>query len=502
MPTTTQQQWVTPLQAALSAAGVSSQDADALCQEFGQADPARFVEGLHWLAQSYVDLKATNLALPTEEPWAHLAPCLQNVAPGDIDDALRNALAQEPVHLQTVLLTSITAHAQLIQAQTVPQKKKRHPKSAEYLSALTDLGYAFRMNVLDDTIEVFVNGLWQPISDPVAALIRRQMRDKGYEYVNIMEDVYISEAYQNRYHPILDYLDSLQYDGGAHIARLATYFTDKDGAFPVFVRRWLIGAVAKARKAEQNRMLVLDGPQNLGKSYFTKWLGSVTPGYRVEGPIITDDKDAFVRLAGKWVWEVSEFGNTIRKSDREGLKYFLTMHTVTVRRSYGKFDMVKPALASFIGTFNNEGGVLNDPTGSRRFMVCKLSNINWAYAKDLDPHQVWAEANAAFLAGEPWTLTEDEISVANQINERYEIDDPIEGLLHKFFTVDPADRWHWTPTDEILTTLESNGLKGGSTRQNAMALSSVMTKIGAERDKRRRGGSGGPVWGYVGVKPV
>ena len=502
MPTTTQQQWVTPLHAILTGAGVPSPEADTLAQEYPQADAKQFLEGLHWVAQTLIDLKPTNQALPVEEPWSRIAPCLQSCAPGDLDSTLQSALAQEPTNLQTILFTAIMAHAQYVQAQTAPQKKRKHIKSPEYVQALSDLGYAFRMNVLDDMVEVCVNGTWQPISDPIAALIRRQMRDRGYEYVNIMEDVYISEAYQARYHPILDYLDSLQYDGQPHIARLATYFTDKDGAFPVFLRRWLIGAVAKARHAEQNRMLVLDGPQNLGKSYFTKWLGSVAPGYRVEGPIITDDKDAYVRLASKWVWEVSEFGNTIRKSDREGLKYFLTMHTITVRRSYGKFDMVKPALASFIGTFNNEGGVLNDPTGNRRFMVCKLSNINWAYSKDLDPNQVWAEANAAFLAGECWTLTEDEVTVANQINERYEIDDPLEGLLHKFFVVDPTDQWHWCPTDEILTTLETNGLKGGSTRQNAMALSSVMTHLGIERDKRRRSGSSSPVWGYVGVKPV
>ena len=113
-------------------------------------------------------------------------------------------------------------------------------------------------------------------------------------------------------------------------------------------------------------------------------------------------------------------------------------------------------------------------------MIVGLTAINWAYSADIDPHQVWAEANAAYLAGESWNLTQDEVALANKINERYEMDDPMDGLLKRYFRCDGTSA-AWTATEEILTTLEANGLRGGSTRQNSMALGAIMTKLGRKR---------------------
>jgi len=497
---TTATSWVTPLHAALTQAGVATPDADVLTQSYPDADPALFVSGLDWLAQLYLTTQVPNLAPPTIEPWSTIAATLTTASPGDYDLVFAQTIAVEPPELQAALSNALLSRSQTLQTQQQPVKKKR-AKSAEYLKALDDLGYTFRMNTLNDMVEVSINGAWQNLSDPIAAKIRRQMRDKGWDSIEVMEDTYISEAYDQRYHPVHGYLDGLQYDGGQHIAALSNHFVDKDGVFAIFLRRWLIGAVAKARKAEQNRVLVLDGIQKLGKSFFAAWIGEVVEQCYIEAPINPDDKDNQIRLASKWIWEISEFGNTTRKADREALKFFLTQKTVTVRKAYGRFDMVKPALANFIGTFNNETGVLNDPTGNRRFMIANLTRIDWSYSQTVDKHQVWAEANAAYLNGEPWDLTPDETTIANSVNERYEIDDPMEGLLKQYYLIEPNNPLAWTPTHEILTTLETNGLRGGSTRQHSMYLASIMTKLGCER-VRRTLKNGGRVWCYQGVTPV
>lgn len=490
--------WVTPLTAALTQAGVSSADADVLSQAHPTADVREFLAGFDWVAELYISLIPPPKA-PTGEPWASIAQQLSQAAAGDIDQVLADCLKNEPPVLQSAIVNAVLSRAQMLQTQANRQTaKRRKVKSAEYLQALADLGYTFRMNTLNDLVEIAVNGAWQPISDPLAKKLRRQMRDKGYEYVNVMEDAYVAEAYDNCYHPVHAYLDSLQYDGGSHIATLASYFKDKDDVFPVFLKRWLIGAIAKARTGAQNRVLVLDGCQNLGKSFFVSWLGNVLPDCLIEAPIAPDEKDCQIRLASKWVWEVSEFGSTTRKADREALKSFLTLRTVTVRKPYGLFDMVKPALANFIGTFNNETGVLNDPTGNRRFMIANLTAINWDYARDLDPNAAWAEANAHYLSGETWNLTAAEVQLANKVNERYEVVDPLENLVKKFFHLDATNTHTWTATDEILIQVESNGLRGGSTRQNAMALAALMTKLGHERAKRPNR-NGQRVNGYVGV---
>lgn len=491
-------QWITEFTSCMQRAGVATADTAVLESEWPNADPHVFVLGLDWVARCYKDQRKPKLKSPTEEPWKQIAAAMTPAPPGDVELAMMTAIAQYPPQTQSALVQAITARADAISVEQARQTtRRRGAQSDEYVDTLSRLGYEFRLNDLNDVVEV--NGA--PISDPLAALIRRQTRDAGFDFVKVMEDCYVSEAYVKRYNPVRDYLDNLAWDGQPHIANMAQYFTDREGAFGIFSRRWLIGAVAKALTGQQNRMLVLNGVQGLGKGWWCKWLcrgaGSL---FYVEAAVNPEDKDAFIRLASKWVWEVSELGATTRKADVEALKSFLTLEQITVRRAYGKFDMVKPALASFIGTINDQKGFLTDPTGNRRFMVCSLSKIDWEYADAIDPNQVWAEALAGYLAGEPWNLQPDEYQLAERINASYEVEDPVEGMLMRYFIVDPTKRYDWTPSVDILMTLEDHGLKG-QTRAHAMALSAVMTRLGIERDKRPNS-QGQRVWGYVGVRQI
>lgn len=364
----------------------------------------------------------------------------------------------------------------------------------DYISALEHLGYRFAMNSTDDSIEV--NG--KPLTDGQAAHIYITMRDLGFNSRPVLDAVIQAQAWQHQYHPIKDYLHSLKWDGKPHIYNLAAnHFVDEHGAFPLLLRKWLIGSVAKTMQQAFNPMLVLDGEQRLGKSKFAQWLASPMDDYYIERPIMTSNDD-LIRLSRIWIWEVAELGATIRKTDREALKNFVSTMTIQARRPYGRYDIRKPALASFIGTINNEGGFLADPTGHRRFWPCHLLSIDWrGYTAHFDPDDLWAEAYAAYLAGEGWTLDDDEQELVNTIADTYEIDDPIEGLVKKYFVIDPARIDWWLSTQEILSTLEDGGLRG-TTKSNAMYLASTMTKL---KLRKRRGlnGKGNRVNGYEGI---
>lgn len=327
-------------------------------------------------------------------------------------------------------LQSFAALGQLLPLKT-DGRRSQEAGSAEYLKTLSELGYSFRMRALDDLIEV--NG--QPLSDPLRAEIRTRMRDLGYKGLTAIEDAYTAWAYRHQYHPVKDYLNQLTWDGREHISNLAGYFrddhadvykdvTNKTGyignmVFYLWLRRWLIGAVGKALEARQNVLLVLDSHQAAGKSFFVRWLGSVLPHYFSEAPLNPDDKDSWIRLMSIFVWELGELGSVTRRSDRESLKHLISSRIVTVRKPYHRFDTIKPALASLIGTINNEAGFLTDPTGNRRFLVCRLTNIDWGYAQQVDPHQIWAEAVALYKTGEPCLPTADETRLQNAINDEY-----------------------------------------------------------------------------------
>lgn len=476
----------------LTQLGVFDPDAQLLDQVYG-TEPD-FMTGLEQMAEVYfTDKKPRQMSL-TGEPWITIHQSLMSVNGKSIKKTFENAIELLDPTVKLPLWDALSKAWHRISTTKRQGGRRRRVKTVQYIHALKNLGYDFRMNTCNDDVEVNQ----EPITDAVRAELRCKMRDKGFELVHEMEDAYTAHAHKHRYHPIQEYLDTLSYDGGQHIAELASHFKDRDGVFGAWLRRWLIGAVAKAYEAEQNYMLALDGPQGIGKSHFAMWLGSPLPEYFIEGPISPDNKDCHIRLVSKWVWEVAELGATTRKADREALKFFISQRTVTIRRPYARYDLRKPALSSFIGTINNEIGFLADKTGNRRFLACTLEDIDWKYT-DVDVDQVWAEAQALYLAGEPWQLTPKEAARARELNKVYEIDDPIEGLLKKYFEVDSAMP-SWTPSAEILQVLELNGLRG-NTRANSMALAAVLTSLGMEKRKRRNA-QGQLVWGYQGIRVI
>ena len=366
----------------------------------------------------------------------------------------------------------------------VPLPKKKPAKPSEYMAAMEALGWGFRLNVMNDNVEW--NGV--RLTDPIGAQLHTVLREYGYSFKNYADDCMTTLGLKNSYHPIKAYLESLSWDGEDHVKSLCSHFTDDDDMFDVYLKRWLVGAVARIcahPQGQQNRMLVIDGKQDLGKSYFVRWLCSDMPQMHIEAPISTEDKDDSIRLMSAWVWEVSELGATIRRADREALKFFISKEQVVVRKPYGHADTRRPAAASFIGTVNNEAGFLSDPTGSRRFMAVTMKTIDWRYAIDVEIGQLWAQTYALWKAGEPWQLLEDEKKIATAINAKYEIYDPIEGHIEKYYDIDPArDDW-FVPTSDIIDVLKDHGHISGSSYTANTRIAAVLSAKGCSSDKKR-----------------
>lgn len=373
----------------------------------------------------------------------------------------------------------------------VPIEPENTP-SQNIMTALKALGYTFRLNLCGMVLEV--NGV--PLNDLLEAEIRTQMRDRGAKSMNAVEDAYKTEAKRNSYHPIRDYFKQLKWDGKDHISALAAKLTSDndpviyaDGAkaplHAVYLYRWMIGAVAKVMHGEQNPMLTWDGPQGIGKSLLARWLCPKQEWF-IEAPINPQDKDCDVRLMSLFIWEVSELDATTRKADVSALKAFITKGKVTVRKSYGRNDISGAAMCSFIGTVNNTTGFLADETGSRRFYICRLTGIDWTY-RDLDVDQLWAHAVSEYQAGASPHLTREEKAAQAVVNQRYEVETPLEDWLQQYFTLtgDPDDL---LSMGEIITHLADKGVRlHGSERAQSMELGRVLPRLGATKVHTRTG---------------
>lgn len=363
-------------------------------------------------------------------------------------------------------------------------------RSAKVVKSLNDLGYFFRLNQCADRIEV--NGA--PITDPLAAKIRVRMGDKGYKPASLIEDCMYANALDNSYHPIKDYLSTLPYDAEFDaITALARCLCDRDDVAYTWLKHWLVGAVAKVYEAEQNPMLVLAGAQDLGKSTFVRYLASGMPNFFIESGIQPDRADDKLRLTNSWIWEVAELGATTRKADIEGLKYFITMRSVTVRKPYGHYDMQKPALSSFVGTVNPDGaGFLVDTTGNRRFLTLELTGLDWGYS-NINVNHVWAQAYHLYRNGFKWQLQAEQKQIQNTINRRYEVNDPYIDLLHTYFEIDPTLTC-WLSSLDILNHLRTHVELRGEIKRQAMDLAKACGTIGLEKARVNN------VYGYYGIQ--
>ena len=123
----------------------------------------------------------------------------------------------------------------------------------------------------------------------------------------------------------------------------------------------------------------------------------------------------------------------------------------------------------------------------------------------MDVNQLWAEAVAAYRAGEQWPLTNDERDMSQGINERYEVADPLEDLLIRHYEIDPrmASDETWTIASiTILNKLHTLDWRRSSPQAEAMALAAAMKKLGAIKpdDKITDPVSRQKLRGYLGVR--
>ena len=168
-------------------------------------------------------------------------------------------------------------------------------------------------------------------------------------------------------------------------------------------RMWLISAVARAYKpgCQAKYVLVLQGPQDLGKSKIVERLAGSPRFFMAMGGHEIGSRDTKLAISRKWIGEFAELGK-LPMSERNVVKAFISDTSDTFRAPYARADVTAPRRCVFIVTENPDGtGWLNDPTGGVRWWPIPCTSVDFE-AFDRDRDQLLAEALVAYRAGEPW----------------------------------------------------------------------------------------------------
>ena len=202
-------------------------------------------------------------------------------------------------------------------------------------------------------------------------------------------------AEENAENKVATRLQSTQWDGEKRIETLfIDYLGCDDNAYTREIsEKSLIAAVRRAifGGIKWDNMPILIGPQGAGKSTFLKILGM---DWYNDSLVNVEGKDACELIQGSWILEMGEL-SSLRKSELNLVKNFLSRTDDIFRASYGRRAQKYPRRCAFFGTANDTN-FLRDETGNRRFwpIDCFIYKPKKSIFDDLkdELEQIWAEA--------------------------------------------------------------------------------------------------------------
>ncbi len=337
---------------------------------------------------------------------------------------------------------------------------------------MQSLGVTIRYNVITKDEEILIPNesfLIDNKANASFAWILSKVNEHGMPNGNV--DEFISYLLgRNLYNPVVQWVTSKPWDKKSRLQELfntieiekhdyAEEDKKKNQLKEIFIKRWLISAVAAAFKPSgisAQGVLVFQGDQNLGK---TSWLKSLVPSelnLANDGVILRpDDKDSVKQAVSFWLIELGELDATFKKSDIAQLKSFLTKDKDVLRRAYARRDSEYARRTVFFASVNPKQ-FLQDPTGNRRFWTVECESVNFEHG--IDMQQLWAEVyEDLFLKGEKWYLTQDEVDLLNVHNEDFTAVDPVaEKLLEELDWESPESTWEPLSTVHILQRININ----------------------------------------------
>ena len=215
-------------------------------------------------------------------------------------------------------------------------------------------------------------------------------------------------ASQRHYNPVAEILDGIVWDGRSRVPDLidALNLPDDDDLSPVLVRKWLRQAISLAIFNDYRRpyggdgVLVLCGPQGIGKTTFARILG-INPEL-FKGGLVVDphDKDTLLKATSCFVGEVGELETTMKR-DIPALKSFFSAESDEIRKPYGRTTEKTTRRSSYIATCNSQDFLL-DHTGNRRFWTVPCSErFDLDALQHMNVVQLWAEVLAKVRAVGP-----------------------------------------------------------------------------------------------------
>lgn len=221
----------------------------------------------------------------------------------------------------------------------------------------------------------------------------------------------------NHYHPIVDKLESLEWDGKERLRHLFPRYLglpESDYTYEA-TRLMMMGAVHRVfyPGIKFEYMICLVGGQGVGKSSFFSLLAMENEWFSDDIRKL-DDENVYRKMQGHWIIEMAEMLATCNARSVQEIKSFLSRQSETYKVPYETHPEDRPGQCIFVGTSNNADFLPFDRSGNRRFIPL-FADRNKAEHHPMDDEeeimayieQCWAELMDKFHRGVETSLVFD-----------------------------------------------------------------------------------------------
>ena len=258
-------------------------------------------------------------------------------------------------------------------------------------------------------------------------------------------------ADSNSYHPIRDYLNSLQWDGTERIKHALHHFLGSDESDYNYevLKLFMMGCIKRVFEpgCKFETMMTLVGGQGAGKSTFFRFM-ALRDEWFSDDLRKLDDENVYRKLQGHWIIEMSEMIATASAKSIEEIKSFLSRQKETYKVPYETHPADRLRQCVFGGTTNRQDFLPRDRTGNRRFLPvtvyperAEIHILADEFKSRMYIAQMWAEAMVIYNSGDYRLTFDREMEKDLQtMQQDFMQEDTTAGMIYAFLEDFSGDR--------------------------------------------------------------
>lgn len=373
------------------------------------------------------------------------------------------------------------------------EKRSKQGFSSRKLGAYLKAHYDFRYNVLSEVNEFRPKGMgmeaFRPLGKRELNALCMEVQEAGIACWDRDLNRYVHSTLVDAYHPFQLYILELPaWDGVDRLTDLAIRVSS-EVYWVKYFHRWMLALMAQwmgknTTFANCVAPLLVSEEQGWMKSTFCKSLmPEPLQAYYTDQVDLSSNGRFEAKLSVMGLINLDEFDRLTSRGMAK-LKNLMQLSSLNIRKAYQKNYAPLPRIASFIGT-SNRRDLLDDPTGSRRFLCVKVEHR--IDCSNLDLTQIHAQLKAELDAGERYWFTPEEEQEIQFHNEQfYQVHPEEELFLNHFRAASEGEECEMLSLAEILECLKEK--HGGLLRQVSMVkFGNALVASGVERVHTKRG---------------